>query len=200
MEDAVSYRRFWLAFAAWLAGLACVAGSTTVFEFVFGLRKFGGMEYTSRVHALSLVREVSAGSVSSAALFAWITWAHGVEAAVVRSRFKGLALRVLLSAPVAHGVGVVLGTLAGFVVGVFAFEISPEMWIDGYRRVLGPADWAVGVGLAISGLAVVIIVSFLMMPRLARVVWGLPRKIVTVWTALFVLRGFVSIVDAVLWK
>ena len=59
---------------------------------------------------------------------------------------------------------------------------------------------AVGVGLAISGLAVVIIVSFLMMPRLARVVWGLPRKIVTVWTALFVLRGFVSIVDAVLWK
>jgi hypothetical protein len=106
----------------------------------------------------------------------------------------------MLGAPFAHAIGVVLGTIAGFGVGAFAFGMSREMWIIGYQSVLGPVDWAFGVGFTVAGLAAVIIVSFLLMPRLARVSWGLPRKIVTVWTALFALRVFVAIVDALLWE
>lgn len=177
--------------------LACFAGTILTFQFAWGLAKFGGLEYVSRVAALSISRVVAATVVFNAGLFAWITWAHDVEAALVRERFRGTALRVALAAPLAYAFSALVASMAGFFVGSIAFGISLETWLADYGTSLLPLDWVYGMGATITGVAVLIVAAWFVMPRLSSVSWGLGRKLAVAFGAIVLLRVVVSLGEAV---
>lgn len=104
-----SYRRWCVALSAWLVVFAGFAGATLTYQTAWGLEKFGGLEWVSRVAAISISRVIAATAVFKAGLFAWITWAHGVDAVLVRESFRPTALRAMLAA--AFGATVVLGAV-----------------------------------------------------------------------------------------
>jgi hypothetical protein len=194
-EDRVSYRRFWIAFAAWLAMLAMLAGTAHTLHVTHALRMFVGLELTSRVVALAFVREFAGGVVFVAALFAWVTWTHGQGAELVRVRFRETALRVMLAAPVAYVVGTFCAIATSFFLMANFFGITASQSLARCRDIIFPSDWLVGTATTVSALALLVIVAWFAMPRLAATRWGLPRKIFTAWLGVAAMRVCVALVE-----
>ncbi|HVR19914.1 MAG TPA: hypothetical protein VMS65_09460, partial [Polyangiaceae bacterium] len=196
-EDRVSYRRFWIAFAAWLAILAVIAGSAHTLQVTHALRTFVGLELASRVVSLAFVREFAGGVVFVTALFAWVTWTHGQDAELVRGQFRATALRVMLSAPVAYVVATFCAIATSFFLMASFFGITASQSLAGYRGIIFFSDWVVGTVTTVSALAVLVLVAWFAMPRLAATPWGLPRKLFTAWLGVAAMRVCVALVETV---
>ena len=192
----MSYRRFWIAFAAWLAASTLLVGIIETVESAHGLRKFGGLEYIARVVALSAVRETGGGAVFAAALIAWLAWSHRMDPDITRANFRRVALRVTLVAPVAYPLAVALAMTSSFSVAAGVYGIPWQQSVSSYRAIIEWSDWANGAVMAVCSLAALVVLSFFAMPRLSSLAWSLPRKILVALAVFAALRISIALAHA----
>jgi hypothetical protein len=194
-DDSRRYRRFWIAYGAWLVVFAALNGAVVTIQVATSLEPFGGLDYASRVVGLSVTRVLAAGAVFVASMFSWITLEHGARVTDVHARFRGTALRLLIAGPIAYPVAVSTASLASFLVMTQAYSVSSALFVSGCRDTLRVSDAAAGELATAAGLAALVIVSRFAMPRVAAVDWSLPSKLLAAFLALAFVRGAAAVLE-----
>jgi hypothetical protein len=187
-----SESRFWRAFGAWLLFLAGATGVATTLVTAHALSSFGQLEQVPSVIALRNIRELGPSAVSSAALFALITWGHFMSEKLLAARWHRGVVRASLAAVVGLPVAWLSVAVASFATTRAAYALSWQKCWSAANRFLGPIDFAIGGAILAAELAAIFLLSFGSLPRLARSRCPLPLKIGLAWIVLLLLRAAVT--------
>ncbi len=183
-----SESRFWGAFGAWLLFLAGATGVATTLATAHALSSFGQLEQVPSVIALRNLHELGPSAVSSAAVFALITWGHLLGEKLLAERWHRGVVRASWAAIVGLPVAWLTVAVASFATTRAAYALSWQKCWSAANRFLGPMDFAIGGAILAAELAAIFLLSFGSLPRLARSRWPLPLKIGVAWMVLLLLR------------
>lgn len=180
--------RLWGTFVGWLGLWSLVLGCLSAIQVGSALEPFSGIEYASRVLALSAVREYSSGVCSGAVCIALVIWAHGAAGSDTRARLTRSVPRVCAAGLLGQPACVAL-FLASASVTLALFGVD---WLEFWLPVLRMLEWSdLGAGLVATALqlAVVVALSWAALPWLGEQRWRLWSKALIAWVAAGVLAS-----------
>lgn len=136
-------------------------GMVMAVQFAFGLRKFGGMEYTPRVIALSFARELAptmtavivggrigagmAAEVGSMAVTEQIDAVRALGANPLKKLVWPRLFATVLAMPLLCGVALVLGIGGALVITQLQFDIPASFFFSSALAVVSLSDFASGM-------------------------------------------------------
>jgi hypothetical protein len=173
--------RFCRIYAIAVVALAALVGVVTAVQFGWGLGKFGGQEYMTRVVVLSALRSLGPGVAGSALLIAFVVWAHPLPATRLELELPRFIWRgALVSAP-GYLVATAVSILLGLLVANLAFAVP---WGVVGRSVGVVEAQDVGHGLFATALdsGLILVLARRYLPRLQAGRSSLPMKLILAWT------------------
>ena len=136
-------------------------GMVMAVQFAFGLRKFGGMEYTPRVIALSFARELAptmtslivggrigagmAAEVGSMAVTEQIDAVRALGADPLKKLVWPRLVATVIAMPLLCGGALVLGVGGALAISVFQFDLSASFFLQSAIGAVTLGDFASGI-------------------------------------------------------
>lgn len=189
--------RFCRIYALAVVGFAALLGVGTALQFLLSVgAKFGLGDYASRVLVLSVVRSSASAVTGSALLLALVLWAHPLTVAQLHADLRRILTRGLLVSGPGYAVGGGVAIAAGFAVA----SGFGQPWANLVRglRVVGPADFAVGLLATLVDAALITFLAWRYLARLQAGRMSLPAKLIVVVTFSVGLRVTVALLLSIL--
>jgi len=136
-------------------------GMVMAVQFAFGLRKFGGMEYTPRVIALSFARELAptmtslivggrigagmAAEVGSMAVTEQIDAVRALGADPLKKLVWPRLVATVLAMPLLCGSALVLGVAGAMAISSWQFDLPASFFLQSAIGAVTPGDFASGI-------------------------------------------------------